>query len=73
MPIFQGIAHRHTIFTSSSVISLWDSAKAHLPPGKELKASSLEESYFSGLIALLMFSHYPSWAFFGLVLTHITT
>ena len=72
MPIFQGVAPWHTIFTSSCVIPLWDSATAHSPSGKELILSSLEESCFSGLIVLLMFSHYPAWAFFGLVLTHIT-
>ena len=54
------------------VMPLWDSATAHSPYGKELKLSSLEESCFSGLIVLLMFSHYPAWALFGLVLTHMT-
>ena len=72
IPIFQGVAPWHTISTSSCVIPLWDSATAHIPSGKELILSSLEESCFSGLIVLLMFSHYPSWAVFGLVLTHIT-
>ena len=43
-------------FTSSCVISLSDSATAHSPSGKELKLSSLEESCFSWLIVLLMFS-----------------
>ena len=55
-----------------SVILLWDSATAHSLSGKELKRSSLEESSFSGLIVLLMFSHYPAWALFGLVLIHMT-
>ena len=72
MPVFQGVAPWHTIFTSSCVIPLWDSATAHSPSGKELKLSSLAESRFSGLIVLLMFSYYPAWALFGLVLTHIT-
>ena len=81
---FQGVAPRHTIFTLSCVIPLWDSATAHSPSGKELNTSSqegarfselilssLEESCFSGLIVLLISSHYPAWALFGLVLTHI--
>ena len=72
MPVFQGVAPQHTIFTSSCVIPLWDSATAHSTPDKELKLSSLEESCFSRLIVLLMFSHYLAWALFGLVLTHIT-
>ena len=70
--VFQGAVSRHTIFTSSCVISLWDSATAHLPSSKELKLSSQEESCFSGLIVLLMFSRYPAWVLFGLVLTDIT-
>ena len=65
MPVFQGAAPWHTIFTSSCVIPLWDSATAHSPSGKELILSSLEESCFSGLIVLLMFSYYPAWALFG--------
>ena len=72
MPVFQGVAPWHTIFTSSCVIPFSDLATAHSPSGKELKLSSLEESCLSGLIVLLMFSHYPAWALFGLVLTHIT-
>ena len=47
------------------VIPLWDSATAHSTSCKELKLSSMEESWFSGLIVLLMFSHYPAWALFG--------
>ena len=43
MPVFQGVAPWHTIFTSSCVIPLWDTAIAHSPSGKELKLSSLEE------------------------------
>ena len=71
VPIFQGVAPRHKIFTSSCVIPLWDSATAHSLSGKELNPSSLEESCFSGLTVLLMFSNCPVWALFGLVLTHI--
>ena len=52
MPAFQGVAPRHTIFTSSCFISLWDSATAHSPSAKELKLSSIEESFFSGLIVI---------------------
>ena len=65
MPVFQGAAPWHTIFTSSCVIPLWDSATAHSPYVKELILSSLEESCFSELIVLLMFSYYPAWALFG--------
>ena len=72
MPVFQGVAPRHTIFTSSCVIPLWDLATAHSRYGKELKLPSLEKSCFSGLIVLLMFSYYPAWALFGLVHIHIT-
>ena len=49
MPVFKGIAPRHTIFTSSCVIPLWDLATAHSPSVKELKLCSLEKSCFSGL------------------------
>ena len=52
MLIFQGVAPRHTIVTSSCFISLWDSATAHSPSAKELKLSSIEESCFSGLIVI---------------------
>ena len=72
MADFQGVAPWHTVFTSCCVIPLWKLATAHSPSGKELKLFSLEESCFSGLIVLLMFSYYPAWALFGLVLTHIT-
>ena len=72
IPVFQGVAPWHTIFTSCCVIPLWDLGTAHSPSGKELKLSSLEESCFSGVILLLMFSYDPVWALFGLVLTHIT-
>ena len=72
MPVFQGVAPWHKIFTSSCFISLWDTASAHSPSGKELIPTFLEESCFSGVIVLLMFSYCPAWAVFGLVLTHIT-
>ena len=72
MPVFQGVSPWHTIFTSSYAIPIWVSATAHSLSGKELILSSLEESCFSGLIVLLMFSHYPARALFGLLLTHIT-
>ena len=47
MPVFQGIAPRHRIFTSSSVIPLWDLATAHSPFGKELNPPSQEDARFS--------------------------
>ena len=72
MPVFQGVARRQTNLTLSCVIPLWDSVTAHSPSGKELILSSLEESCFSGFIVLSMFAHYPAWALFSLVLTHIT-
>ena len=72
MPVFQGVAPWHTIFTSCCVIPLWDLATAQSPSGKELKLFSLEESCFSGFAALLMFSYYTAWALFGLVHIHIT-
>ena len=50
MSVFRGVALRNTIFPSSCVIPLWDSATAHSPADKELKLSSLEESCFLGLI-----------------------
>ena len=52
MPVFQGVAPRHTIFTSSCVIPLWDLATAHSPAGKELNSSSFNQSCFSGLIVV---------------------
>ena len=50
MPVFQGLAPWHKIFTSSCVIPLWDSATAHPPSGKELNPSSFNQSCFLGLI-----------------------
>ena len=52
MPVFQGVAPCHTIFTSSCVITLWDSATAHPPSDKELNPSSFNQSCFSGLIVV---------------------
>ena len=52
MPVFQGVAPRHTILTSSCVIPLWDSATAHSPSGKELNPSSQEDAHFSGRCTL---------------------
>ena len=49
MPVFLGVAPWHTIFTSSCVITLWDSATAHPPSGKEVSPSSFNQSCFSGL------------------------
>ena len=52
MPVFQGVAPWHTIFNSSCVIPLWDSATAYSPSDKELNSSSFNQSCFSGLIAV---------------------
>ena len=52
MPVFQGAIPWHTIFTSSCVIPLWDSATVCSPSGKELHPSSLNQSCFSGLIVV---------------------
>ena len=46
-PIFQGVAPRYKIFTSSCVIPLWDSATAHSLSGKEVNLSSQEDARFS--------------------------
>ena len=40
MTVFQGVVPWHTIFTSSCIIPLWDSATVHSPSGKELNPSS---------------------------------
>ena len=47
MPVFQGVAPRHTTFTSCCIIPLWDLATAHAPSGKAFKLSSLKEFCFS--------------------------
>ena len=54
MPVSQGVAPRHTFFTSSCVIPLWDSVTAHSPSGKELKLSSLENHVFQGLFVNIL-------------------
>ena len=48
MPIFEGAEPWHINFTLSCFISLWISAPAHLPSGKELSPSSQEYVRFSG-------------------------
>ena len=72
MSFFQGAVSWHKDFTLSCAIPLWDSAKAHLPSGKELTLSSLEESCFFRAYCFVMFSHYPGRSLFGLVLIHVT-
>ena len=52
MPVFQGVAPWHTIFTSSCVIPLWNSTTAHSPSSKELNPSSQEDARFSGRCTL---------------------
>ena len=42
MPVFQSVTPWRISFTLSCVISLWDSAPAHSPSGKELNSSSQE-------------------------------
>ena len=65
MPIIQGVAHRQTNFTLSSVISLWDSATSRSPSSKELNLSSREDTRFSGRCALACKFHFilrhPLW------------
>ena len=58
MLIFQGVASRHTIFTSSCVIPLWDSATTHLPSGKE--------SFLSGMfLRAFCFVNLLTWSCLG--------
>ena len=58
MPVFQGVAPRHTIFTSSCVIPLWDSATTHLPSGKE--------SFLSGMfLRAFCFVNLLTWSCLG--------
>ena len=52
MPVFQGVAPRHTSFTLSCIIPLWDSAQAHSPSGKEFNPSSQRDTRFSGRCTL---------------------
>ena len=49
MSIFQDVAHRQTNFTS--VITLWDSATAHSPSGKELNPFPQEDARLPGRFA----------------------
>ena len=56
--VFQGPARWYTIFTSSCVIPLWDSATAHSPSGKELNSSSQEDAHFSGCCTWLYNFHF---------------
>ena len=73
MPVFQGVAPRHTIFTSSCVIPLWDSATAHSPSGKELNPSSQEDARFSGRCTLAYNFHFIlRHPFFGLSNSSLT-
>ena len=58
MPVFQGVATWHIIFTSFCVIPLWDSATAHSPSGKELNSTSQEDARFSGCCTLAYNFHF---------------
>ena len=58
MPVFQGVAPWHTIFTSSCAIPLWDSATAQSPSCKELNPSSHEDAHFSGRCTLAYKFHF---------------
>ena len=58
MPVFQGVAPWHKIFTSSCVIPLWDSATAHSLSGKEFNPSSQESARFSGRCTLAYNFHF---------------
>ena len=49
MPVFQGVAPRHTIFTSYCIIPLWNSATAHSPSGKELNFPLRKMPVFKGV------------------------
>lgn len=51
----QGVEPWHGNFTSSSVIAILDSATAHASSGKELTSSSLDDTYFSGLLLCNLF------------------
>ena len=60
MAVFQGIAPRHTIFTSSCVIPLYS------PSGKELNPSSQEDArFFRALHLSIQFPLYPASSLFG--------
>ena len=64
MPVFQGAAPWHTIFTSSCVILLWDSATAHSPSGKEPNPSG-RCPFFRTLHLGIQFSPHPASSLFG--------
>ena len=60
MPVFQGIAPRHTIFTSSCVIPLYS------PSSKVLNPSSLGRCpFFRALHLGIQFSLHPASSLFG--------
>ena len=66
IPVFQGVAPRHTIFTSSCVISLQGTATAHSPSGKDLNPSSQEDACFSGrCTSAYTFLLHPASSLFG--------
>ena len=49
IPIFQGVAPWHKIFTSSCVIPLWDSASAHYSPVKSSTLPLRKMPVFQGV------------------------
>ena len=59
MPVFQGTAPWHKVFTSFCVILLWESARARSCSGQELISSSLVELYFSGPIVTKQYYDLP--------------
>ena len=66
MSVFQGVAPWHTIFTSSCVIPLWDSAKVQSLPYKEFNPSPKEEArFFRALHLAIQFSRHPVTSLFG--------
>ena len=65
MSVFQGVAPWHTIFTSSCVIPLWDSAKAQSLPYKEFNPSLKEDArFFRALHLAIQFSRHPVTSLF---------
>ena len=61
MLIFQGVAHRQTLFTLSCVIPLWDSATAHSP--KPFLSGRCP--FFKALHLNIQFSLHPGSSIFG--------
>ena len=61
MLIFQGVAHRQTLFTLSCVIPLWGSATAHLP--KPFLSGRCP--FFKALHLNIQFSLHPGSSIFG--------